>query len=739
MGNNLILLFGKCSKKSQVSDQSEKNKEKEDAQNNSYYTGEKRLSLQIDKCLDECACRHGKNSYRFCLMDHVVETADLDKFNTQKELDQAIKQQVRDKSNLIDQIRKDIIGNNATFKSPFSVNYHTSNEEILITYCDYIASGKPVKFIEDFLRDQVLPTYANSHTTSSYTGFQTTHFREEARKSIGKYVNANDSDVILFEGSGSTSAIQTLVLCLGIEHIISRNKIDEIPVVFVSPYEHHSNLLPWRESGAIVVQLSEDRYGNIDLDHFKSTINKYNNKKRLLIGSFSAGSNVTGVLTDCDSLCEICHENGALCFFDYAATAPYVPIDMNSKKSAFAYKDAVFISPHKFVGGPGSPGLLIAKRHVFRNKVPHRPGGGTVNFVDKGAHCYTNVIEEKEEGGTPDIIGSIRCALAFKLKDQVGCDLILKIEEYFRDKAFNHWIKNPNIVILGPDFNSIREKKVNKLAFFSFLVKHDNYFLHQSYVSALLNDLFGIQTRGGCSCAGPYGQELLGMDFDMVRKFEDALLETYNNQKANVSLIHLKPGWSRLNLNYFFDEKTVDFVLKAVDFIGYHAWEFLPLYKFDPKTNEWKYRNLLTNEALNKCIKSLDDVKFLTHHKKIHRFSGMKKENKVTFDYDNWFEQVQVIHKDAIEFMRIEIDLSYQDEIEELFGKNEYGFYGKFGKLRWYLLPSEALKEIKGEQIKPSALTKPVFVPKSYPTSIEYVSNITHNRSATYCSSLKCN
>jgi hypothetical protein len=254
----------------------------------------------------------------------------------------------------------------------------------------------------------------------------------------------------------------------------------------------------------------------------------------------------------------------------------------------------------------------------------------------------------------------------------------------------------------------------------------------------LLNDLFGIQTRGGCSCAGPYGQELLGMDFDIVHKFEDALLESFNNKKANVSLVHLKPGWSRLNLNYFFDEKIVDFVLKAVDFVGYHAWEFLPLYKFDLNTNEWKYRKLLKNGTVNNGIKSLNDVNFVTQHKKPHRFHVLKKENsEVKFDYDDWLEQVQLIHKQAIEFMLTEMNLSYEDEIEELFGQDEFGFYEKFGKLRWYLLPSEALKEIKGEKLK-STLTKPVFIPKSYPTSIEYVSKNITNESSTYCGSMKC-
>ena len=202
---------------------------------------------------------------------------------------------------------------------------------------------------------------------------------------------------------------------------------DEIPVVFVSPYEHHSNILPWRETGAIVVQIIEDIYGNMNLDYLENMLKKYNNGKRLLIGSFSAGSNVTGILTDCDKTSQMCHENGAICFFDYAAIAQYVSIYMNPESCILGYKDAIFISPHKFIGGPGTPGLLIAKKHLFKNKIPNRPGGGTVDFVDNMDHMYTDILEEREEGGTPDIIGSIRCALAFKLKDQVGCDLIFQL------------------------------------------------------------------------------------------------------------------------------------------------------------------------------------------------------------------------------------------------------------------------------------------------------------------------
>ena len=392
-------------------------------------------------------------SYKNCIENYLVKTVLNRKyFSNQLEFNNHVEKKKQEMINLIENINKNIIGNDVTFNTPFGFfcDYETS---ILITYCDYIASGKPLEFIEDYLRNEVLPTYANTHTTSSFTAIQTTHFRNESRKLIGKYVNSNENDVILFEGSGSTCAIQTLISCLDIFNKFNKTIEDEIPVVFVSPYEHHSNILPWRETGAIVVQIIEDIYGNMNLDYLENMLKKYNNGKRLLIGSFSAGSNVTGILTDCDKTSQMCHENGAICFFDYAAIAPYVSIDMNPESCILGYKDAIFISPHKFIGGPGTPGLLIAKKHLFKNKIPNRPGGGTVDFVDNMDHVYTDILEEREEGGTPDIIGSIRCALAFKLKDQVGCDLIFQLEEYYRDKAYKYWSKNPNMIILGPGFD----------------------------------------------------------------------------------------------------------------------------------------------------------------------------------------------------------------------------------------------------------------------------------------------
>ena len=303
--------------------------------------------------------------------EHSIEYKLLEKIideTLQFEKESVRKQTVKSKVSLIKNIHENIIGSEAVFRTPFE-----ENRFLPLTYCDYIASGKPLKFIEDYLYEEVLPTYANTHTTSSFSGFQTTHFREDARRIIAECVNARlsggeDSDVVLFQGSGSTSAISTLVHCIGIRELVQNaSGHEEIPVVFISPYEHHSNILPWREVGAIVVQIIEDKFGNVNFEYLEECLKTYKNGKRVLICSFSAGSNVTGVLTDCDRISKLSHEFGALCFFDYAGAAPYVPIDMNPRNDPMYQKDAIFISPHKFVGGPGTPGVLVAKKKLFRN------------------------------------------------------------------------------------------------------------------------------------------------------------------------------------------------------------------------------------------------------------------------------------------------------------------------------------------------------------------------------------
>ncbi len=420
-----------------------------------------------------------------------------------------------DASALIELIRRSVIGDDEAADGPFGPRR--------VTYADYTASGRSLTFIEDYLRAAVLPRYANTHTESSGTGLQTSRFREEARQIIANAVGADaERDVVIFAGSGSTGAIHKLVDVLGLrlpaeldERYGLRDRIPaaERPVVFIGPYEHHSNELPWRESIADVVTIHEDADGRIDLAQLEAELVRYADRP-LRIGSFSAASNVTGILSDTRAVSVLLHRHGALSLWDFAAAAPYVAIEMaphraapggDTSESHLDEKDAVFISVHKLIGGPGTPGVLVARRDLFRNRVPTVVGGGTVAYVNTQEHVYLTDPEHREEAGTPDIIGSIRAGLAFQLKEQVGEAAIAVREGSFIRRAIERWEGVPGIDILG-------DHAARRLSIVSFTVRHAGRYLHHNLVVALLNDLFGIQSRGGCSCAGPYGHRLLGID-----------------------------------------------------------------------------------------------------------------------------------------------------------------------------------------------------------------------------------
>ncbi|MCJ7724943.1 MAG: aminotransferase class V-fold PLP-dependent enzyme, partial [Acidimicrobiia bacterium] len=355
---------------------------------------------------------------------------------------------------LIDLIRASVIGEDEIVDGPFGPRR--------VTYADYTASGRSLSFIEDYLRDAVLPLYANTPTESSGTGLQTTRFREEARRIIATCVGATAEHAVLFCGSGTTGAIDHLVRVLGLrvpaelDHrygLTDRIPPGERPVVFIGPYEHHSNELPWRESIADVVTIPEDADGHIDLAHLADALASFADR-RLKIGSFSAASNVTGIITDTAAVSSLLHSHGALSFYDFAAAAPYIGIEMGRVDPAdpLSYKDAVFISPHKLIGGPGTPGVLVARRELFSNEVPTMPGGGTVAYVNPYEHRYLANIEQREEGGTPAIVESIRAGLVFQLKEAVGTDAIRELEESFIRRAIASWSADPNIEILGnPD------------------------------------------------------------------------------------------------------------------------------------------------------------------------------------------------------------------------------------------------------------------------------------------------
>jgi selenocysteine lyase/cysteine desulfurase len=492
---------------------------------------------------------------------------------------------------LVEQVRQAVIGKDTAVMTPFGLRR--------VTYADYTASGRSLAMIEDFIRAQVLPLYANTHTETSGTGLQTTRFREEAREVIRRAVGAShDEHAVIFAGSGSTGAVDRLVGLLGIriprglsETYGLENRIpdDERPVVFVGPYEHHSNELPWRESIADVIEIKEDADGHIDLVELESRLVEHAHRP-LLIGSFSAASNVTGIISDTSAISRLLHVHGALSFWDFAASAPYVDIEMGSSAAADgAYKDAIFLSPHKLIGGPGTPGVLVVRRDLLRNEVPVVPGGGTVLYVSPDHHSYISDPEHREEGGTPAIIESIRAGLAFRLKETVGVTTIRALEHGFIRRAIESWSRNSNIEILGnPD--------AERLSIVSFVIRHGDQTLHYNFVVALLNDLFGIQARGGCSCAGPYGHRLLGIDFDTSARIEEAVA---------TGCEVIKPGWVRVNFNYFIAEEEFAYLIEAVHLVADQGWRLLPLYTYEPDTALWRHR-----DGLPRPPTSLSDLDF---------------------------------------------------------------------------------------------------------------------------------
>jgi selenocysteine lyase/cysteine desulfurase len=471
---------------------------------------------------------------------------------------------------LIDSIRASVIGAGVPITTPFG-------EKPLI-YADYTASGRALTFIEDYIRDQVLPYYANTHTETSFTGAQTMAFREQAREEVRRAVNGSSEDRVIFCGPGATAAINKLIDILGLRlprdlankyDLESAIPANERPVVFVGPYEHHSNELPWRESIADVVAIPLTVEGQICQAVLAQKLQQYADRP-LKIGSFSAASNVTGIKSDVSGITCLLKSQGAMAFWDYAAAAPYVGIDMNGA----APIDAVFVSPHKFIGGPGTPGILIAKQSIMNNSVPAVVGGGTVVYVTPEDHRYVDNAERREEGGTPAIVESIRAGMVFKLQQEVSTDEIERREAVFVQRAIKAFKQCPDLDILGnPD--------APRLSIMSLRFNHAGKALHYGFVVALLNDLFGIQVRGGCSCAGPYGHALLDMDMTYSRAIEEEIVQG--------SMV-LRPGWVRLNFNYFIADAEFDYLVAAITLVAEQGWRMLPFYHFDTDAGTWRYQ-----------------------------------------------------------------------------------------------------------------------------------------------------
>ena len=485
-------------------------------------------------------------------------------------------------------LRREVIGIDTVLATPFGKR--------LMVYCDYTASGQSLYFVERYIQ-RLCRGYANTHTEDDATGRTTSRLLAEAERLIKQAVNAGPHGRLIACGTGATGAIDRLQHLLGValapatrarleaglesafgagaarefrEHLTARQ-----PVVFIGPYEHHSNELSWRQGLATVVPVGLDRDGGVDLEHLGSLLRDSAFAGRPLIGSFSAASNVTGMLTPVHEIATLLHRHGAIACFDFAASAPYVDINMNPGREQWL--DAIVLSPHKFLGGPGSSGVLVFNERLYRHDLPPTlAGGGTVDYVSPSDQDFIADIETREKAGTPGILQTLRAALAFEVKRAVGVEVIAARERGFLERAFERWTDAAGIEILGnPDPH-------RRIGIVSFNVRDPRGgHLHPKFVTALLSDLFGIQSRAGCSCAGPYGHRLLGVDTQHSEQYRAWVAQGYHG---------IKPGWCRIGFHYVMDATDVEFVIDAVRFVASDGYHFLPWYRFDPLSGAWMHR-----------------------------------------------------------------------------------------------------------------------------------------------------
>ena len=447
--------------------------------------------------------------------------------------------------------RKGLIGHDAVIDGPFGPKR--------MVYADYVASGRALRQIEQFVMDEFLPIYANSHTEASHVGGTMTRLRREAREIVRRSCGASDDHAVIFSGAGATQGINQLVHLFGLRTLM---EVGERPVVLIGPYEHHSNILPWRESGAEVIEIPECAAPGPCMKILAETLETH--AGRPVIASFSAASNITGTLSNVAAITRLCKDAGALVAWDYAGGAPYLPVHMNPAPRAEI--DAITLSTHKFIGGPQASGVLLIRKDAVRAGQPTLPGGGTVRFVSPRDHDYTTNIEAREEAGTPNVIGNLRAALCFLVKDAIGTQTIAKRNAHACQAAFDTWGSLQELEVLGrADFP--------RLPIFSFRVcDGQGGYVHQQLVTRMLSDLYGIQARGGCACAGPYVHRLLRIDDKTSEAMRTAVLA--GNEIA-------KPGFVRLNFSYLADDAEVAFITQSVAELARTVQAHVPKYVAD--------------------------------------------------------------------------------------------------------------------------------------------------------------
>ncbi len=465
--------------------------------------------------------------------------------------------------------RDHIIGIDQEFVSPYGKRR--------IVYTDWTASGRLYRPIEEKMLHDFGPFVANTHTETTVSGTTMTQAYQEAKNIIKKHVNSNEDDILIVAGTGMTGVINKFQRILGLkvpENLRAYTDIPDAirPIVFVSHMEHHSNQTSWLETMAKVVVVPANDYGVFCLENFKALLEEYKDHP-LKIASITACSNVTGIQTPYHKVAKLMHENGGVCFVDFACSAPYVKIDMHPKDEKESL-DAIFFSPHKFLGGPGTSGVLLFNKKLYHNMIPDCPGGGTVSWTNPwGEHKYIDDIEDREDGGTPGFLQTIKTALAIKLKEQMGIDNIVAREHEITEKVFSALLPIENLHILAP-------KQQDRLGVISFYIDD----LHYNLGVKLLNDRFGIQTRGGCSCAGTYGHYLLHVDQETSKSIVDQI---------DIGDLLRKPGWIRMSIHPTITNEEIHFVCDSIKALANNHESWSKDYEYNACNNEFEHKSFV--------------------------------------------------------------------------------------------------------------------------------------------------
>jgi len=463
--------------------------------------------------------------------------------------------------------REHTVGSEATVYLP-----DTQKEQKLI-YADWIASGRLYRPIETYLQEIVGPLIGNTHTETTYTGTAMTKAYHEARRLIKAHVNAREDDLLFLVGNGMTGAINKMQRMMGLripeklKPAVEREQRNR-PIVFITHMEHHSNQITWEECDVdlMIIPFVQET-GLPDLNELENMARKYAAERPMVIGSFTAGSNVTGILTPIHEMAAIIHRYGGICFADYAAAAPYVDIDMHPDEEG-AHFDGLMFSPHKFLGGPGSSGVLVMSRKLYHNTIPDNPGGGTVRWTNPfGHHLYIEDIETREDGGTPGFLQGIRVALTLKVKDAMGVRRIREREEHLMNILYDRLAEIPEIVIL-------EGQNRNRLGIISFFTSG----VHHNLIVRLLNDRYGIQSRGGCSCAGTYGHILFHINKRSSTRIEHMITEGDFTEK---------PGWVRISVHPTMTDGEAEYIARSIGEIISSSERWKQSYRFDKQTGDF--------------------------------------------------------------------------------------------------------------------------------------------------------